>query len=83
MEIDAAIAKIKATGMDLEKESDAAGFLGVDITRHEEDGRITLTQVGLANKIIHAMGLDDANPKMTPAPKEPLGRDSGRCGFFR
>ena len=78
--IDAAINRITETGMVLEVENDAAGFLGVNINRLE-DGTIELTQPGLANKIVEALGMQDANPKSTPAPIEPLGRDINGAPF--
>ena len=74
-DIDTAIEKIKDTGMDLEKEDDAAGFLGVDIQRDDKAGTVNLTQKGLIKKVIQALGVEDANPKLTPAPKDSLGRD--------
>ena len=78
--IDSAIQKIIDTGMVLEVENDAAGFLGVNIKRLE-NGHIELTQPGLAKKIIEALQLEAANPKSTPAPTEPLGRDLNGSAF--
>jgi len=46
--------------MALEKEEDVAGFLGVQITRHD-DGTIEMTQIGLIKKIISALGLENSN----------------------
>ena len=74
-DIDSAIKRIKDTGMNLEKEDDAAGFLGVNIERNDDDGSVNLTQAGLTQKVIQALGIEDVNPKLTPAPKEALGRD--------
>jgi hypothetical protein len=45
-DIDSAIAGLRALGMELEEESDVAGFLGVHIERRP-DGSIQLTQQGL------------------------------------
>ncbi len=73
-EIDAWIEMIRKVGMNLNVEDDVAGFLGVLLTRNE-DGTISLTQAGLIQRIIAALGLEDANPKKTPAPQLPLGRD--------
>ena len=73
-DIDAAIKKITETGMVLEVENDAAGFLGVNIKKLE-NGDIELTQPGLAKKIVETLRVQDSNPKATPAPTEPLGRD--------
>jgi hypothetical protein len=73
-EIDKSIQAIRDTGMDLNYEDDVAGFLGVHID-HREDGTVELTQTGLIDRIIDALGVAEANPKLTPAPREPLGRD--------
>jgi hypothetical protein len=72
--IDKSIEAIRGTEMELNVEDDVAGFLGVHIN-HNDNGKVTLLQTGLINRVITAMGLDDANPKGTPAHKEPLGRD--------
>ena len=66
-------------GADLKKENDVAGFLGVDITTND-DNTITMTQTGLIDRIITTMGLENANPKETPAkhgtlPKDAQGED--------
>jgi hypothetical protein len=72
--IDRSIEQIRKTGMELNVEDDVAGFLGVHIN-HNEDGKVTLLQTGLIDRVIAAMGLEDSNPKGTPCPKESLGRD--------
>jgi hypothetical protein len=73
-DIDTAIQKIKNTGMDLNVEDDVAGFLGVLINRND-DGTITLSQTGLIDRVVDALGLSSSNPKETPAPIESLGQD--------
>lgn len=73
-DIDTIIEDIRGTGMDLHKEDDVAGFLGVLIEKNE-NGLISLTQTGLIDRIITTLGLDSANSKKTPAPLEPLGLD--------
>jgi hypothetical protein len=60
--------------MELSVENDVAGFLGVNIER-KEDGSIELTQTGLIDRIIAAMGLEGANGKRTPAVVGSLGKD--------
>ena len=57
-------------------ESDYAGFLGIDIHRNE-DGTIELLQIGLIDRILAALNLedDDVAIKLEPASKEPLGKD--------
>ena len=72
--IDESIEAIRACGMELNKEDDAAGFLGVQIKKNQ-DGTISLFQSGLTDRIIEAMGLSDSNEKSTAAPQKALGRD--------
>ena len=55
-DIDSAIKRIKDTGMNLEKEDDAAGFLGVNIERNDDDGSVNLTQAGLTQKVTRLEG---------------------------
>jgi prophage tail gpP-like protein len=48
--------------MELEVESDAAGFVGVLITKNP-DGTILLTQTGLIQRILAALNMVDFNTK--------------------
>ena len=72
-DIDDCIKRIQDTGMDLGVEADAAGFLGISIQR--TDKGVELTQSGLIDRVVTALGLDDANHKLSAAPKKPFGRD--------
>ncbi len=45
--IQALAVELRAEGVELEKEGDAAGFLGVKLTRQDKSGQISLTKVGL------------------------------------
>ena len=65
-DIDATLERLKGADLDFNVESDVAGFLGVLLTELD-DGKIELTQTGLTDRIITSMGLDDANPKESPA----------------
>ncbi len=74
---------LRNTGLLLEKESSAAGFLGVDIkpTKFNSAGEATeleLTQCGLIDRIITNLGLDDKDySKATPVESsKPLARDA-------
>mmetsp|Transcript_37470 Transcript_37470/g.76563 ORF Transcript_37470/g.76563 Transcript_37470/m.76563 type:complete len:93 (+) Transcript_37470:159-437(+) len=58
-----ALRNAKEYGLLLENEGDAAGFLGVDLKK--ENGQIVMTQTGLIDRIISALG--DICPKLTPA----------------
>ena len=72
--------QLREKGLDLEKEDDCAGFLGVDVKvlETDENGRATkleLTQAGLIDRVIENLGLNSANGKKTPAKCEPLTKD--------
>jgi hypothetical protein len=58
----------------LEEEDDVAGFLGVHIERDDKKGEVTLTQVGLIDRIIEALQIDELPPVGTPA-DDVLGKD--------
>ena len=59
----------------LRKEGTAEGFLGVDIKR--DGNKTTLTQSGLAKRVVEALGLCSkySTPCATPAEQAPLPRD--------
>lgn len=67
---------LRENGVLLEEEGDAAGFLGVKLTRLS-DGRIAMTQCGLTDRVIAALGLhgDGVKMKSTPADRKPLVKD--------
>ena len=70
--------------MTLNKEEDVAGFLGINISKLPS-GDIEMTQKGLIDRIVTTLGLDDANPKQTPATTIPLPKDTdgeGPEGLF-
>ena len=69
--IDEAMQKLREQGMDLEKEDDVAGFLGVHMEQRGDS--IKLTQRGLTRRIIEALGVDNVTAN-TPA-SEPLPMD--------
>lgn len=63
-DIEKLMVDLRKTGLLLEKESSAAGFLGVDIKVTEvnaagEGVELELTQCGLIDRIITNLGLDD------------------------
>ena len=72
--IEKLILDLKEDGAQLNREDDVAGFLGVDIVRHDGD-KIEMTQLGLTKKIVEALGLADCNPKTTPAANGTLPKD--------
>ena len=78
-EVDRLIAKMRDK-MDLKVESDdVSAFLGIQFTR--EGDTIELKQLGLIDKIIEATGMQDANPKDTPAEPKTLGKDKDGAPF--
>ena len=62
----------------LEKEEDIDGFLGIKISRDDQERTITLTQTDLIDQILDVMRLENSNIKFTPADKVPLHKDE--CG---
>ena len=62
------------SGFDVGVEEDYAGFLGIDIKRHD-DGSIELIQTGLIDRFLDAVELTGGtiNTRLEPAHKEPLG----------
>jgi len=69
--------KLREKGVDLEQEEDAAGFLGVNLERDEDTGLLEMKQVGLTDRVIEALGLDEGtvNGKFTPSESTPLAKD--------
>lgn len=67
----------------LEEEGNAARFLGVKLTQLI-DRHISMTQCGLINQIITALGLDGNGVKMksTPADQKPLIKDANGVGML-
>jgi Reverse transcriptase (RNA-dependent DNA polymerase) len=74
--IDKVIQQLKDTGMDLAVEGEVAGFLGVHITRDTSNNSIYLTQPGLINRIINAVGVQHLPIKHTLASPHPLVKDN-------
>jgi len=68
--------KLRKEGLLLEQEDDAAGFLGVKMTKTKE-GHIEMKQTGLIDRVIEALGLESkmVTPKWMPAEATPLTRD--------
>ena len=64
---------LRAKGLLLEQEDDAAVFLGVCLTK-TNDGHIKMKQSGLIDRNIEILGLDNylSTSKWTPAKATPL-----------
>ena len=58
--------RMKQMGILFEEEDDVAGYLGVLIEHDKENGLITLTQGGLAKRILEALHLDNDSPSSAP-----------------
>ena len=69
--------RLREAGVDLEEEGDAAGFLGVKLSRVAGTRQLVMTQEGLITRVLDALGLDNgtATPKNTPCIKSPLSKD--------
>jgi hypothetical protein len=74
-DIDAVVDGLHQRNMELQREDDIAGFLGVHIDRRS-DGTIKLTQKGLTKRIIEALHIQNKPTKRTPAKLGVLGADS-------
>ena len=73
--IDKMLQALLADGLKIHRETDMAGYLGVDIHRLP-DGSIELLQTGLTKRILSALHLDDAGySKKTPAAYGALPKD--------
>ena len=68
--------RLRDQGLLLEIEDDAAGFLGVKMSK-TSDGKIELTQTGPTDRIIEALGLHTklSTSKWAPAEHAPLTKD--------
>jgi hypothetical protein len=79
--IDDFIASLKTEGFVLTEEEDVYAFLGVELKTDPKSGEITLTQTGLIKKLIKYCGMEECNPKATPAASTPLGTDASGSKF--
>ena len=67
-------------GVDLEEEDDAAGFLGIRMEHDGVTGRLELRQIGLIDRILEALELDDGTAKGKWTPTETTDHTtSQRC----
>ena len=73
-DLEAVVSGLRSQGMDLEKEEDVAGFLGVLVDRRS-DGSIHLTQKGLIQRIIEALNIGHKPTTKTPTKLGVLGSD--------
>ena len=73
-EIEKVLKMLEKLDLTFTREDDVAGFLGVHIRRNAANGEIELTQVGLTDRIIEALGVSELEPLDVPA-TEILGKD--------
>ncbi len=79
--IDAFISELKDKDkMALTIEDDAFHFLGVEV-KTAADGMVELLQVGLIEKVLKTMGMENCHVKDTPASSIPLGTDADGAPF--
>lgn len=65
----------------LTDEGELTAFLGIQVTRDATEKAFTLSQPGLTDRIISALGLEDSNPKWTPTSGDALGSDKNGAPF--
>jgi hypothetical protein len=69
--------KLQDLSVDLEKEDNAAGFLGVTLDCDASTDLLEIKQTGLTKRVIKALGLDDGYAKgHTPAKTKALVKDA-------
>ncbi len=70
--------KLREVGINLEQETNAAGFLGIRMERDPDTGLLEMKQEGLTLCMFEAIGLDvgTVTPKRTPAEAAPLVKDA-------
>ncbi len=71
------VMQLRDSGVDLDQEDDAAGFLGVTLEHDESTRLMEMKQTGLNYCIIEALGLDHGmvKGKYTPSEAKPLVKD--------
>ena len=77
--IDRVLKGLDETGLDYNLLGDLASYLRVKIAKNS-DGSVELTQPHLTKTLIDGLGLDDSNPKLTPA-SQALGKSENEATF--
>ncbi len=82
LQINQVAMELHELGVDLEKEDDAAGFLGDTLDCDGLTGLLEMKQTGLIKRVIEALGLDDGytKGKHTPAESKPFFENTDREG---
>ena len=79
-EIEKVITELEEAGYALTREegdeTSVFSFLGVSITPDPTTNTVTLTQVGLIDKILATVGMTDCNTRGSPTTVSPLGTDA-------
>jgi Reverse transcriptase (RNA-dependent DNA polymerase) len=70
------LVKNLAETSDLTDEGELENFLGIKVDRSPDGKTFTLTQPLLIERIIETAGMNDANPRATPASPKVLGKDA-------
>ncbi|HEY9816673.1 MAG TPA: reverse transcriptase domain-containing protein [Candidatus Obscuribacterales bacterium] len=72
---DAIFAKLKELGFSFTVEESVTSYLGIKFEHDSAEGSFNMTQPGLVDKIVEAVGMGDCNPNKTPAAKAALSKD--------
>jgi hypothetical protein len=79
-EIDKAISELEAAGCALTREAGDKetefSFLGVSVKPNKDAKMLTLTQGGLIDKVLAAVGVSSCNARGSPSAATPLGTDA-------
>ena len=67
--------QLNKDGFELTQDGDFGQYLGIKFNVNSWDNTITMTQPGLIQKVIEAMGMSDCNANHTPAAQVCLGSD--------
>ena len=75
------LSKLRNSDLTLEREDNIAEFLGVHLNVDHTDGTIELTQIGLIDIILSAMGLANSTEVEAPAEYEALHKDKDGINY--
>ena len=73
--LDEFIEAVKKEGLVLTVESSFSEFLGIQVTRNDEEGTVTMSQPGLIKKVLEAANMSDCASNRSPALQDALGMD--------
>jgi hypothetical protein len=74
-DFDAVFDELRRRGYDLDRDGNAAEYLGLYLTRDTKNNSLSLTQTGLIDRVLKLTGMTDCNPNHVPAAPKGLGTD--------